>query len=593
MKNFLFISIICLVINYSCSNETDTFQESESLGAHETLPDAGKYIKLYETPLIQSFITREIHNYKGKRNGTMITPADIDTSRLLVTTFSDDYKSYSLNITTSMPEKIYNIVFKEFKGNLYVPAIIEYTVSPSFAIAYNNGQKSFDEYEGTITQHNYTTFFSASRDVMIDCDCWNIYRSLPYKGGPAGSGSSINDFPINNGNLDGDAGGSGSVSNNGGNSGQGNTGSGVQFIPPINSGCSFLPLCGFGSFPIYIPNCGFICLPFLGGGGGGDENLLLETYTSNVDINKRDEVECVNMLLGIGLITGPDNKINTSNEATLNPFIQQLNNCLLRNDIENKINKLKQNSIFDPCTGNEILIDIDQLASDLCFGCKEGELTPENLETAYYNSLNNTDYIIIDATFKECPKFLCIYNALKNSENSVWCETFDNYFNNEQYHIILRAGNKNPDGTTLAHDGSTDYIGNFATITINKNQCDNHYLEIAGTILHESIHARLYLNAKQLDHTVTKKDYWKIFYLNPKTSDISHEYMAKKYVGILAESLRTFDGSRYDIDYYMYIAWTGLSDIGEEFNLLKDKYINEYFDENNIVLNAPATIDCK
>ena len=601
MKKILLFWVLILVA--SCSTDIGYIQDKDHFGLLNRFENTEKYLKYTDKNEIQEFLSREMH-ISGGRDTSAIDLQDVDTSRILLTTFSEEYKTYTLLINSNTPNKIYNLVFKEEKGVIYFPVIIEYTTTTEFALSYNAGIKNFSEFDGTIAQHNYSTFFDLSREGDIDCDCWNIYRSLPYSGGVIGGGGSYNEYPpsdngFNNGPTGTGGGptgtGGGSSGTGGGSSGTGggSSGTGGGSSGSGNAGfpCSNSPFCGLGWFPVYIPGCGFVCFPFLGGGGGGNELVLLDYFNSNKIESNREEEDCINMLKGFGLILKPDNKIFTNNEATLNPFTQQLNNCLLRNDITDKINELKENVIINPCNGNEISINVEQIASDICFGCGDIELTPENLESAYFDALESNDYIIIAGSFKKCSKFLCIYNILKNSENALWCNTFDNYISDEKHHIIIRADNKDKDGVYLTQDGYTTYNYNFATITININRCDDHYLDIAGTILHEAIHARLYLNAKQIDPDVTDNDYWRIFLSDPQLADVSHEEMAKNYITKLANALREFDGKRYSIDYYLYIAWSGVSRAGFKLGLI-DEYISNYYDEYLYIKNQPQTINC-
>lgn len=100
--NFIIlISIVFLLVGCQreekLSSNFDNFKEQ-------------KYLKLSEIPEIHDFITRKIKN-KTCRNAISIS--DIDTTRILESGISKEYRTYSLNINHDEPNKVYNIVFKK------------------------------------------------------------------------------------------------------------------------------------------------------------------------------------------------------------------------------------------------------------------------------------------------------------------------------------------------------------------------------------------------------------------------------------------------------------------------------------------------
>src|SRR5690606_18170963 len=100
--------------------------------------------------------------------------------------------------------------------------------------------------------------------------------------------------------------------------------------------------------------------------------------------------------------------------------------------------------------------------------------------------------------------------------------------------------------------------GKTITIELNAAYCGiSNPLTIAATLLHESIHAKLWEEAKQQQPNLTRDDLLGIAWNHPLTTDGVHVQMAKKYIKLLAEALRSLDNNRFHIDYYMYAAWSG------------------------------------
>jgi len=48
--------------------------------------------------------------------------------------------------------------------------------------------------------------------------------------------------------------------------------------------------------------------------------------------------------------------------------------------------------------------------------------------------------------------------------------------------------------------------------------------------------------------------------------------MAKKYVNLLAEALREFDNNRFDLEHYMYTAWSGAMQAGKDLGFLETEF---------------------
>tara|TARA_R110001583_G_scaffold25008_1_gene90972 strand:+ start:922 stop:2034 length:1113 start_codon:yes stop_codon:yes gene_type:complete len=101
----------------------------------------------------------------------------------------------------------------------------------------------------------------------------------------------------------------------------------------------------------------------------------------------------------------------------------------------------------------------------------------------------------------------------------------------------------------------------YYKITVNSKQIDNRApIEIARTIIHESIHALL---LKHYDTGFSSfKDIFKE-YIKETTnfSDLNHSIMRDRYIIPIARALEQFDGkSESDFSYYENLAWGGLQE---------------------------------
>jgi len=239
-------------------------------------------------------------------------------------------------------------------------------------------------------------------------------------------------------------------------------------------------------------------------------------------------------------------------------------------------------TLIDPCTGEEI--DKDEIFSGLC---ASGEMSLAGLNTA----LDGVDKIIINnkTLSMHCPNFKSIYEYLVNSGNKLFCDKLYLNFEYDENITVNITGFNQPGGA----EGATTYSdgGKTINIAINKITCNNP-LSIAATLIHESIHAALYKDAKLKDPTITREDIIKTLRLNTKTTDPDHEVMAKKYVNLLAESLREADGNRFPVDYYLYLAWSGIQNAGYELELLNDPWIGQFKEKHDILMSTPNTF-CK
>lgn len=568
-----------------------------------------KYLKLHEIPELNEFIIKKMR-MKGSRNEIKIS--DIDTSRVLEVYYSEQYKTYSFNINHNEPNKLFNLVFKRINGIFYKPVVVGYHLREDFVVGYNKGEMNFDDFVGTISLFKFDNFFNTSRS--IPCPCWEKYREkvvvvsvVPNsEEGSGGGGSGGSGGSGNTGTFGNNSNGGGIIITTSGNTGtgtstSGNTGSGSSGGQG-NTGSSGCPP---GYIPIYVPFFGFICVPLGPGGGGKEEEML--TFTSGNGAGRNED--CPNFPDGAGIIMNEDNKVNAPEGEVHDQFKEQINSCLSDPEIKSKIEELQNKQLINTCTNEMIEIDVEMLALDKCFGCgqESSGLTPQTLQDAYdmmtreqngvdltkihnflkdkpinpcsgkeYSQeditnelcdspdksaigvqkvLDDLDYIIVNIDPAVCPQVSCILSKLFNynfgTNDSPGFSYLDCDANGYTFNTGLTSGDGLANWTTK-------------TITINQNLCNNNAdpINIAETILHESMHLALWAVQVELNNgnaNINPDLLNAVNDLNNNFSGNHHEYLAAYLEGI-ANTLWNLNGQVGTKEDYYGLIWNGLSE---------------------------------
>ncbi len=167
--------------------------------------------------------------------------------------------------------------------------------------------------------------------------------------------------------------------------------------------------------------------------------------------------------------------------------------------------------------------------------------------------------VIIDHSFKDT-KAECIYNKIKDT--GLMKELLKEFTGSDIYDVtykvvprLERPGNEDAYGTTSSETNKWE-------IKINSYYFDKNVpVFIAKTIMHETIHAALkqkVASAGGLDG-LNPDNFEDLFrYYTHYGDDYEHKYMARHYVPVLAKTLAELDNSRYTMDYYEAISWSGL-----------------------------------
>jgi hypothetical protein len=157
----------------------------------------------------------------------------------------------------------------------------------------------------------------------------------------------------------------------------------------------------------------------------------------------------------------------------------------------------------------------------------------------------------------------CIYNDLVRSginNHNLIRETFiefgDGNFGNANLIYKQQSPLVNSNGVIL--NGASDKIGNDYIVILNSDRINNRApIEIAKTIIHESLHALL----KKHYYTGTESFielFGKYMQENTGSNDITHAIMRDHYVSSISNTLKQFDNNQESEQFYDDLAWEGL-----------------------------------
>ncbi|MEM9686082.1 MAG: hypothetical protein AAF934_04085 [Bacteroidota bacterium] len=206
----------------------------------------------------------------------------------------------------------------------------------------------------------------------------------------------------------------------------------------------------------------------------------------------------------------------------------------------------------------------------------------------YYSNTPPSDEmperIILDKSFKTQPKVRCTYTQL--TKNTTINELLKDFFGEDaDFDLTFKVEDNltcddasDPSGCTKA---SYSYSDKKVVISIDNqyiNSTETPTLFIARTLIHEAIHANLFLAVKKHNGGVTPTDseFGILYEQYRKKKNWQHEFMADRYINLIANALKDVhpllgddtmintysnksDYPNWNWDaFYTSIAWTGL-----------------------------------
>ncbi|MEE1962505.1 hypothetical protein V1387_07395 [Allomuricauda taeanensis] len=219
---------------------------------------------------------------------------------------------------------------------------------------------------------------------------------------------------------------------------------------------------------------------------------------------------------------------------------------------------------------------------------------------------HNAEEIINNLTGKA----KCVYDKLSMTKSMQ--ELLADFFGNDaEFDLTLQlvpnlvcGDSDSPSGCTSAN---YDHNSKKVVISIDKDYADNYSLLVIGkTIVHEVIHANLFLAVKKLNGGMTPNNtnFEALYEQYRNQKGWQHEFMSNHYVDLMAEALEEFHSqlnddvfkSYYDNwdwdDFYTKLAWTGLKNTtkGQTYYELYEDQISIYYEAAKV--NSTKTMDC-
>lgn len=159
----------------------------------------------------------------------------------------------------------------------------------------------------------------------------------------------------------------------------------------------------------------------------------------------------------------------------------------------------------------------------------------------------------------------CVYKKMVDGNNNInWIlENFNDGDKPSEFDLILRMSTTLSDNTNAI----TVKSGKAFYMKINSNRIpDRTALSIARTIIHEGIHARLReFASRNGSNAISFPGVYDYFRIYKKNWD--HQQMSDHYRKTIAEGLQQYDNNQKSPEYYMDLAWEGLSGIVDANNL--------------------------
>jgi hypothetical protein len=468
----------------------------------------------------------------------MLPSTQFRTFNYIVEIENNEWRDYILEIRPDNPPNFSIQSTQQFSGEIY---------KISFENAFGND----------INSQKHSSRFD---DDAIVIYCWKLLFE---------NGKNMGYFPTNDG-------GSGGPIQSGGGGGGGSE----YIVIPVGCGCA-------GHMPGVPCRCSRKAYYKI-----VKKNKLKENSISG---SRNDYEECGRLLLYGGFMlqegggTGSGQSSETEKEKTLEEKLSVSQECLNKLDKFAKFELAKivaENNYIAPCdpskTSEELL---GELLNELCINTV-GKITKDDL----YKALDGVDFIDDHAiSGNNCPCVNSIWEQIKSQTatsefGSSGCsvlELLSDYLEGPLQAEIGISTLNFPETTNAVAIPNTTNVGNgnelllFNTrIEINPNLCggsiDKDPLEIAGMLLHELIHARIFeslynrgyfgqLAGGTENFNVRWNNFIQSNYPNivPVGYD-QHKLMAQSYVNDLAQALHDLNGGVGEPSDYLLIAWQGL-----------------------------------
>jgi hypothetical protein len=563
---YLFFLIFLSVFFFSCENEplgaSDPTNEIKA-----DLPYTTKSMSLKDVPIVESYV-RSILSIKTNKSAISKSMNDLehgasfDIEKIVETTDSINNKNYSIRfVFEDTPENVfYNLVINLLPNGQKHAFVQKQTCNSENYIAFRNSKYNMKYFKGKIDLYYYTAFFGKKATAVLaktTTSATPCQQSYYPNGDPIPTLSAF----IGSGGNDTGSGGSADTSNP--NSNDSNTswpttgGYGLSVFSTgntsssSNSGSTNTSNYGGSGFnwTIYFYNVGQKISNVI--------NTVVGWFVKecNCATNKTASDPCPT-IVPIGFttfISEPENLaiLRSQIPLTLEQWQWLHGKDALMNPLLNYINI---NPSIDK-VGNVVNI-IGFFAQQNNFRASDQEFVNQfitqrtanpslNLDfTASYLSPMNVDVSSIDPNTTEGAKFIKIYDELiKSPEFKKLFESIfkDSKRDNVKFEIVDRVfEDNNPRKKEVHATTSQDPTTNIITIKISKQiltagtTMSQTKIENAKTILHECIHAYLFVKA---GNPATGVDFVKLLNSMYPTANEQHDFMYNNMVPTMQKVL--------------------------------------------------------
>lgn len=188
---------------------------------------------------------------------------------------------------------------------------------------------------------------------------------------------------------------------------------------------------------------------------------------------------------------------------------------------------------------------------------------------------------------------------IKKTNGNLFRKTLGFFLKSNKYKLIFKLKKSKFGGVVAQTDPELLEKTGIISIDIDPvNSKDLSIIELASTILHESIHAELFRLVHANDPTVKPNERARIvqlayFYRNSAWKDeVQHIHMTQRYVLPLAKALRELHGNKFSLDHYMSYAWEGLKEHASSDILPSPQKFKEWEEKRRIVEKLENRIIC-
>ena len=563
----------------------ESFDNSENIEEITLLPDhhdnsySTRAIDIKDNPKLLEFLEKDVgRKQRNNKDGSAIITdfgeVPLDNIQQVIDTIGNVNYTFALRTNKQYENRFFNLVISQSSEDQSpTPYIVEYAMTPEFKERYNIEQVNMGSFTGFIRTYLLADFDDSVRNVN---DCSELPIVVPISSSGSCGEEEMEDGSSDTNEGHGNPVDDGDTSGGGGTSGDG---SGVGTGPSGNSSGSVTCNTSISTQGCSICNCHYgtstECT------AGFKASTILTTSCSDGTVNIT-EITIKNMRSSG---CGPSGNMAIipvsykSLERVLNLTDSEAD-CLNENcDLKNQINQfVNQNEVTlnDPelAFANTV---IDQL-SDSCGMDFEVDFD---------------ERVILDSSFINNPSLLCTYNTLKEDSSSLWKETVGKFVNDPKFNLTFAVGECSSTDDQCTDDSDPNNIViYFEDVALSP-------LEMAGAIMHESIHAEIARFVKVHEVNADINDRPQLFqlytYYSPlydnDAGEIDHIYMTLNYVDKISQALRQFDNINYSLDHYKSIAWTGLSKWDASNLLAMEPLANEFEALTDIAISNSTVCD--